>query len=537
MLKESAAGQLKIYLHGRFRVEGPEGENLTPVGSKDCGLIALLITSQHGDRTRAWLQSKLWSDRGAEQAANSLRQSIAKIRKALGDYHSVFQSNRQHVAIDLDKFEIQRDPRFEFLEGIDVRDEEFEEWLTVERSDQTVSRVQLMDQPRLLQRNTAYPNIVLIYDGHRNIGQPSSSWIGQIVGDMASRSISESFDIPISRFPTVADQSNAWCIEIEANQVEKQVFVVRLALIEGSSGRVIWSANRNLDRQDGDLSENEELVALTQELTSAFGAGLVDSMPETDLLNRADALCVLGVQRLFSMESRQIDNADTLFSRAYEVKPRGLYLAWRAHVREIQLVERISPDRRALKDESEALIRRAFESEPNNSMVLALLSINRLHVASEIDTALQYALRAVKMNYSNAMAWWALSAAHLKSENPAKSYSCARMAVKLSLGTPIEFWTQSQLSGAAMAVRKLSEAKMILKNVSFARPDFRPPLRYLVTLHATDEEWTNALATAERLKDLEPGFSMDQLANDKDYPVSLLHQPYGLDRERVLSLI
>ena len=170
-------------------------------------------------------------------------------------------------------------------------------------------------------------------------------------------------------------------------------------------------------------------------------------------------------------------------------------------------------------------------------MVLALLAINRLHVAQEVEAAMGYAHRAVKKNFGNPMAWWALSATFLKSDKPVKADIAARMAVDLANGTPLEFWALSQLAGAAMAVRKLDEARSLLKNVSFGRPDFRPPLRYLLTLHATNEEWEDAVAAADRLKVLEPGFSVDQLANDRDYPISLLHQSVGLDKERVRRLI
>ena len=538
MLEKGAKGHLSIYLHGRFRVEGALGEDLTPRGSKDCALLVLLVTSQHGERTRSWLQSKLWSDRGAEQAANSLRQAVAKLRKALGDYQSILLSNRQCVGIDLKKLKLAEDTHQEFLEGIEVRDEEFESWLAVERSSRSDRPAA---PPKAASPYTHPPLTVSIQQGSNEADSTTSKWFKQTVSEMIARSLSENFDVAIMQQPpsilSTDPSPGTWCINLDIRSLSSNNFAVRISLLNAGDSQILWSTFRTLQATNGHITENEVVIDIVHELTTLFGSKLIQSMSEETLFTRADALCLLGVQRLFSMNSRQIDEADTLFKKAHEINPRGLYLAWRAHVREIQLVERVNADRPALKEQSEALVRRAFELEPNNSMVLALLSINRLHVGGQVDAALQYALRGVKLNYGNAMAWWALSAAHLKGDNPAKAYGCARKAVMLSQGTPIEFWTQSQLSGAAVAVRRLSEAKSIFQNVTFGTPDFRPPLRHLIALHATNEEWADAIAAAERLKTLEPGFSIDQLANDRDYPISLLHKPFGLDRERVLSLI
>ena len=537
MIEKGAIGPVSVFLHGRFRIEGPAGEDLTPRGAKDGALIALLLTSQHGERTRSWLQSKLWSDRGPEQAANSLRQSVAKLRKALGGHSPILHSDRQCVGVDLAQVRVVEDTTLEFLEGIDARDEEFEAWLVVERSKRAQDAAPVLSAPPTTAPHPIAPLTVAVQHGENNDNCTASKWIEQSVSDMIARALGESFDVTILQQPLSVPAAGTWCINLDIKALAGQEFAVRIALLDGRSQQILWSTFRTLTARNGHITEDEVLIDVVQELTSLFGSKLLESLPEEMIFNRADALCLLGVQSLFSMKSRQIDEADRLFKTAFELNPRGLYLAWRAHVREIRLVERLDADRTVLKEESEALIRRAFEMEPANSMVLALLSINRLHVAGQVEAALQYAVRGVKLNYGNAMAWWALSAAHLKAGNPPKAYGCARKAVTLSQGTPIEFWTQSQLSGAAVAVRKLTEAKAVFQNVTFGTPDFRPPLRYLVALHATNEEWQDAIAAAERLKVLEPGFSLDRLVNDRDYPVSLLHQPFGLDKDRVLSLI
>lgn len=146
------AGHLKMALFGSFHVEGPRGENLTPRGQKARALLALVALAKRGQRSRLWLCSKLWSDRATEQAYASLRQCLTEIRRALGIYCAdAFITDQFNVSLNLGKISVdavdlrlalvEKDgperaeiPEDEFLEGLNVGDEEFEEWLAIERS-------------------------------------------------------------------------------------------------------------------------------------------------------------------------------------------------------------------------------------------------------------------------------------------------------------------------------------------------------------------------------------------------------------------
>jgi DNA-binding SARP family transcriptional activator len=146
------AGHVKMSLFGSFHVEGPNGEDLTPRGQKARALLALVATAKRGQRSRTWLCAKLWSDRGTEQAYASLRQALMEIRKAFGPYSAgILLTDQFNVSLDLanmaiDAVELREAllskdglqqvdiPGDEFLEGLNVGDEEFEEWLTIERS-------------------------------------------------------------------------------------------------------------------------------------------------------------------------------------------------------------------------------------------------------------------------------------------------------------------------------------------------------------------------------------------------------------------
>jgi DNA-binding SARP family transcriptional activator len=145
--------RLRVFLLGSFAIQAPDGTNLTPKGQKAKALLALIAASERGSRSRTWLCDKLWSDRHAEQALASLRQTLTEIRRSLGIWaDDLLRIGRYDIRLNLGSVQIDalclRDDSesdeadeilaghagsVSFLEGIDVRDPEFEEWLAAER--------------------------------------------------------------------------------------------------------------------------------------------------------------------------------------------------------------------------------------------------------------------------------------------------------------------------------------------------------------------------------------------------------------------
>src|SRR5437762_3628570 len=137
--------ELRIAVIGAFRALANDGEDLTPRGRKARALLAILALTPTRRRSRPALQDKLWSDRGPEQGAASLRQTLTEIRRAFGErYRDCLVSDmravglaQDQVAVDLDAADLadlalQVEPP-QLLDDIDVADEEFEDWLRQQR--------------------------------------------------------------------------------------------------------------------------------------------------------------------------------------------------------------------------------------------------------------------------------------------------------------------------------------------------------------------------------------------------------------------
>jgi hypothetical protein len=136
----SPDGLLLLDLAGPLRLTDARGADVTPTLRKGQGLLALVGTSPGLRRSRTWLQDKLWSDRGPTQGAASLRQCLCRLRAAMGKHADCLKAGPNWIALDSARVHVRthshaadHDGHVEFLEGLDIGDPEFEDWLRDQR--------------------------------------------------------------------------------------------------------------------------------------------------------------------------------------------------------------------------------------------------------------------------------------------------------------------------------------------------------------------------------------------------------------------
>jgi len=147
---ERTADLLEVRLLGSFELRLGHGGDASAPGRKVRALLTCLALSPGKSWPREKLMALLWSDRSEEQARASLRQALAELRRALGEPsplrtdHDAVTLDPAMIAVDALEFErlaktgriddaaaLYRGP---LLDGLDVRDEAFEDWLRVERT-------------------------------------------------------------------------------------------------------------------------------------------------------------------------------------------------------------------------------------------------------------------------------------------------------------------------------------------------------------------------------------------------------------------
>jgi TolB-like protein/DNA-binding SARP family transcriptional activator len=144
---------LRLALLGGFQAF-TAGQEIDVPGRKERALLAFLAIPAGEPRSRDKVAGLLWSDRSDSQARDSLKQAVFKVRNSLdGVQPSPLRADREFlsleraaVSVDVAEFEqligegtterLARAAalyRGDLLDGLDVRDAAFDEWLLMER--------------------------------------------------------------------------------------------------------------------------------------------------------------------------------------------------------------------------------------------------------------------------------------------------------------------------------------------------------------------------------------------------------------------
>lgn len=520
---------VEVHLGGRFRVATTDGWDLTPKGAKAQGLLALLATSDNGSRGRLWLQDKLWSDRGREQGAASLRQALTEIRRAFGSCAPLLAADRLAVRLDMARCRVMAQPAgqsCEFLEGLDVRDEEFEHWLTVERARRDADMADVIVAVPVAAPATRRPRDRMAV--HFVAGSAPGSkarLFEELFVDCVGRSLSEAMSADVYVGPAARVPPGALRVAIETHPDGASGTMLRAAVREEDTHRVLWSGLRR--RQSDARAPGNDLDILL------FGNQLIDGLAEALMIRPhgpreavdANILHRLAVRKIFSMRPAELVAADGLLAQAREIDDRGIFAAWQAQLRAIQRVERhagLSPDN--LRDEADELCHHAMEREPGNSMVLAAVSNARLVFDDDVQASEELARRSVEMNGANPLAWDSLATAKIYAGKFEAAHTLAQRAQALGASAAHKFWWDMGLCLTAAVTGRAAEAVRLAETSHALSPKFRPPLRYLTALYAAMDQPEKAIAAAGRLRVIEPEFSFDSIAQDPRYPVGVLRR-------------
>ena len=239
---------MRVRMMGEFQVLDETGVDRTPRGSKARGLIALLCRTPGHRRPRRWLEGKLWSDRGAEQASGSLRQALTELRRALGPLAGHLESDRDCVALTGVSVDLTDDTRRateallqgrEFLEGLDVMDPAFSSWLAEERD--RVARELLNPGPLVLNAPTPPRHEALSQCKEAGIARDLGAAIARLTAEYLLRGAAEA--AVELRLPRGVDLQldGAW----SADRTQ-----LRVRLVAQTGHETLWSQNLVASRSD-----------------------------------------------------------------------------------------------------------------------------------------------------------------------------------------------------------------------------------------------------------------------------------------------
>lgn len=150
----ASVGRISIRLFGKLAVTGPDGRVIAITGAKSQGLAAYLALNTEMPPSRDRLMALFWGDRFTDQARQSLRQAVAKLRRTFraGDSDAILAEgdrvglNPDLVKVDVDEFATLADDTSPaatgramdlligpLLDGLYGQTADFEDWVASER--------------------------------------------------------------------------------------------------------------------------------------------------------------------------------------------------------------------------------------------------------------------------------------------------------------------------------------------------------------------------------------------------------------------
>lgn len=537
-------GRPFLRLIGPFAIERADGADVTPHGRRSKALLAMLALAPNGTRSRKWLQSKLWSTRGEEQGAASLRQELSEVRKSLRNAGlDLISTDRDVVRLDVASIGIDlKDPpegsaTRDLLEGLDIRDPEFEDWLREQRSQWPRPRTvpanicpvgaadPLSGQQIASPLNSSRLCLGLVRDVRWTEGSANRA-VGDLVLDLVVRSILnfEVVDVvdfqaqgPLTQAPGTALPD--WLLQTRAAVVGNRVGLT-FGLIAPGDSRLLWSHTDFLELAELTGPASQKLMSLVNQIVFSILEFVLNPKSIRDEpRHRASRLALTALRQVFRMRDTDLDSAERMLAEAYELDPRSTYLGWQLFVFVTRFGERRVGRSGTFHDQVRDCASRAVEAAPFNPITLALAAHAHSFVFREYAQALELADRAIAANPLQAICWdmRALTLGYLGEVK--RGYEDAMRARALG-GPPLyRYCIDTTCCILATLNGRFEEGIRHGERVLAQQPTYLPALRYSAACHGHLGQTLEAVRTVERLRASEPDFSLE-LLSDENYPIA-----------------
>lgn len=542
---KGSTGRFRLRLLGPMQLWDPDGLEVTPRGAKAQGLLAILAMAEGAPCHRSFLQDKLWSDREHKQGRDSLKKALAEVRQCFGDRADrVMPASPGAVTLmqDLLATDVAEPELFPgkpliqpaFLEGIDIRDDEFNTWLSSVRVALSEALVPEPNQHVLRTAKVAAPDervppcradrlgIAVLPVQRVETGEPSS-----FLGDLLMTRIVNglrSFDI--CTFYDFRDQEPPESNRPVAMTLEASILVIgeeanfTLALRRAGSGAILWSAARVLSlRALNDAVISPVVSQLSDEVALALGRpGLLGDPDEA----RASSLLLGGIDQIFRLGGSNLTAAAEALDQAIAIDPKGSYFAWKAFLTAFRLEESKGKNVGELHEEARAASAEAIRHDPHNPLVIALVTHVNAFVLRDFTRAFTVIDSASCSSLDNAMFEDSLAMLHFYTGNLVKAEHHARRAALAGRSNLFRYSFETSLCMVNAVSGNLGQAishgERAIAMQSTSGPLFEPTLRYLMAAYAHQGD----LDDAERIMDLihrqNPGFSAKALS-EVEFPV------------------
>lgn len=523
---------VELALYGPLVLRLPDGTDLTPKPQKVRALLAMLATAPGMRRSRRWLEERLWSDRAPQQAAGSLRQGLVDLRRALGSAGDILTATRDTVELRAGAVSLVPSAGGEFLEGLAVRDPGFLRWVEARRRQAETAAAARRDPVGAAPPDPAPggERPVVIRVGTPGQSGNLSAIVAEIVAARIAAEISDHVtastilrtDGPV---PPGCD-FDIICTVVEDNGIclafLKVVHVPTARLVHARDFRFVGTASS--------LVGSEDIIRSAWEAAERTVAKVPHLLGITRSATKSAALGQLALHRMFTYDEAKLAEADRLMEQAWEVEENPVHLAWRGLLQMVTAIEMPQSMKPELHDLAQRLTAHAMERDEGNATVKALVAQTRAMLFGDATSAGLAAAQAVQENPRNPFALQAMAVARMLAGDGEEAYRLSLLGRSYAGRSAFRHWWDAHHATICIATGRTGEAIQAAEAARFAAPALRPAYRFLMSLYAQRGDLDRAGLIRDQLERLEPGFTLDRMLRDPDYPVRTLRAT-GLLRE------
>ena len=499
-----AIPQHRLSLLGPFRLAAPDGSRVVVSSRKGAALIAMLAMAKDGERSRTWLQDRLWGNRPRAQGNASLRRELASLRRSLNSGGvRLLISDRDRVRLDLSRLSVdalspggpasESLPDQEFLEGLKLPDETgFEAWLHDQRS--TLARDLPPGSPGQPTSAAFRGDLPPVPAEKPSIAvMPFVNLSGDSEQDYLAEGMVEDIVGALARFKSIFVVAAGSSLVVDGKTLSPQDAARRLGvryLLDGSvrkvagcirvavrlkdaaNGAAVWT-----DRQEdteGDIFGLQDRVALrvagaVETTVQDVDVSKAVARPTANMSSYDLYLRSLLLFRTFTRESivLSIDYLD----RALALDPLfGLALSHSAVCHRMVLEHGWTEDPEACRTRGLDLVKRALNVEAGDPKVLAQCAAALSGLEDDLSIALALIGRAQAMNPSSSFVWLVSGTLHVRAGESDIAAEHLERATRLDPISGMSRFHRMYLALARFQQARLEDALTLLRTTELRIP-------------------------------------------------------------------
>ncbi|MGJ8628541.1 MAG: tetratricopeptide repeat protein [Sulfitobacter sp.] len=535
---------VSIHLLGPISLLGRDDKKLTPRGKKAQAILALLALAPRGQRTRAWLRDKLWSDSDEKHASSSLRQSLFEIKRDIGPLADQILTIDRHaiglrlnlvwvdvLALDQDPSVFRHlglSPETELLEGMDISDPEFEDWLMMERQiwfdkahslDEVTPAFALVQQP---QKAVVEPDPVLSLQPAYSLGflpniqhgcQSETMFLADYVLESISKNLREFQPLAICDFREISTQTGnplnvgdtEFYVRTRCLQVGNSM-TLTLFLYRASQMHLEWSQSIQVQVSDVLAADGVVLNGFIAQNVDRLAKSIFEDTRKAHELHDMQRAGYSALNLMFRLDGKDFAAAEGLLTDASINQQHSIYPALKAYLSSFKIGENLGLIEEANTKAAERLLTGVVEDNPFNAISLSCLGHVFGYVFQEHEVAGSLLERALALNKSQAFVWDHYALHKIYTGQYQQAFDAAKQANFLGAYSPVSYSYDITLAMAATMNGDHGRAVASCKTALRKQPRSAAAMRYLIVNYAAQGKMAEALKIYQDLLVIDPDF-------------------------------